>query len=132
MSIPTELGSDSKLEISTGTASEAFWRISSAFEKFKSRLSPEDAANLATVSKNDYFKSLEISQPDRAHKEVTVNLERLRPLADRLQQLEKVLGVFLNVSPYLSPIWGAIKLVLQVWDTIFKRYIKFALYMGLL
>lgn len=115
MSIPTEEVSDtSNLEISTATASSALWIISSAFEKFKSILSSEDAAELMTTTLDDFRNTLKSVQLDQASRGCLGNLRRLEPLIASFQQLERVLEVYLNVSPYLPLIWGSLKLVLKV------------------
>lgn len=115
MSIPTEEVSDtSNLEISTATASSALWIISSAFEKFKSILSSEDAAELITTTLDDFYNTIKSVELDQANRRRLRNLRRLMPLIDSFQQLERVLEVYLNVSPYLPPIWGSLKFVVKV------------------
>jgi hypothetical protein len=115
MSIPTEEVSDtSNLEISTATASSALWIISSAFEKFKSILSSEDAAELITTTLDDFRNTLESVQLDQASRGRLGNFGRLRLLIGSFQQLERVLEVYLNVSPYLPAIWGSLKFVVKV------------------
>jgi hypothetical protein len=115
MSIPTdEVGDTSNLEISTATASSALWIISSAFEKFKSILSSEDAAELMTTTLDDFWNTLKSIELDQASRGCLRNLARLKPLTDSFQQLARVLEVYLSVSPYLPPIWGSLKFVLRV------------------
>jgi len=120
MSNDTEEVSDAySLEISTATASSELLIISSAFEKFKSILSSEEAAVLTKTTLDGFWKTLDSIQLDQARSQNLSNLMRLKPLTEAFYQLESILEVYLNVSPYMLAIWGPLQFVLMVSKFLF-------------
>lgn len=85
-----------------------------SLKDFKSRLKPEEQAKFAKVTRHDlYTEILSIQEKQRNTKQMQ-NMNRIKRFLEGVDQLTKVVDVFLNTTEFVGFIYGPIKFMLLV------------------
>jgi len=103
------------------SASSDPWEI--AKNRFLNDLDESERAifNEATIE-NLYYKSSNAEVADQKNSTTRAFLKRLQPLISAVQDYSSALDVFANSSPYMSLIWGSIRVVLILANNHKKFY----------
>jgi hypothetical protein len=73
--------------------------------RFKDNLSDRYKSEFQSVNISDVYNALDLIQRQQEKKGTLRNLRRLRPFLDAIDQLSKVLDIFINSSEFISYIW---------------------------
>jgi serine/threonine protein kinase len=84
------------------STSGGFQRILS---RFKISLTETEKAQFQSVNIEDLYKAIDILQMEQGGKRTLLNLNRLRPFIDKIEQLRQVLDLFMSAGDYVSFIW---------------------------
>ncbi|KAK8040668.1 hypothetical protein PG991_000456 [Apiospora marii] len=94
---------------------------SNAFDKalavFKSELTASEKAQFRFVTSQDVKVAIIGIQAEQRRSKKVINLTRIRGFIEAMEELGKVLEVFLNSSEILAFVWGPMKLLLQTAST---------------
>ena len=76
-----------------------------ALERFRAGLTPDDEDEFHFTKLEDVHKVIHSIQTEHGPRKSMVNLNRIKAFLEAMEQLEKVLKIFLNVSGMVAFIW---------------------------
>lgn len=88
--------------------------LNRAITKFCNRLSGSDLQNVRNTTYAQLCKEIERIQNEQKARADMRNLGRIKSFLEAMEQLSKVIEVFLNVSDVVAFVWGPMKLLLLV------------------
>src|SRR5436189_3052376 len=91
--------------------------------KFKARLTAKEQGDFEFATLEDVHREITRIQNEQETSKTMMDMSRIRPFLDAMNQFSKVIEVFLNVSKFVAFVWGPMKFILQVrhtpWDLSF-------------
>ena len=96
------------------SASDDSFRL--ILSKFKKRLTQKEQDDFQFATLDDVRLEMARIQREQASKKEMMNMPRIQPFLEAMEQFGKVIEVFLNTSEFVAFIWGPMKFVLQVWQ----------------
>jgi hypothetical protein len=100
-----------------------------ALAKFKAQLNSKERDEIKIASLQDVSLIIAQIQADQGNQKIMMNLTRLEPYLQAMNEFGGIIEVFLNASNFVCFIWGPMKFILQVastwaeaFDTILDAY----------
>ncbi|KAI9869334.1 MAG: hypothetical protein M1813_000123 [Trichoglossum hirsutum] len=105
--------------MASATNGNAFYR---ALDRFQASLTPSEKADFQVSSLDDVYDTITAIQDEQLPRKTMRNLNRMKPFLEGLDQLGKVLEVFLNTSTFVAFVWGPLKFMLQTASTLEESF----------
>jgi hypothetical protein len=96
--------------------------METAVAKFKKRLTQEELENFQRTTFKDVVHELDRIQREQEQFQNMVNLARIDTFLKGIEQLGKIVEVFLNTSSIVCFIWGPIKFVVQTSSSFLESF----------
>lgn len=93
------------------SSGDSFRKILSSF---KTRLTQKELHDFQFTTLEDVRLEIARIQAEQASRKEMMNMPRIQSFLEAMDQLGKVIEVFLNSSDFVAFIWGPVKFVLQV------------------
>ncbi|KAF8535606.1 hypothetical protein BDD12DRAFT_854662 [Trichophaea hybrida] len=90
--------------------------------RFKLSLTADETKDFQFTSLRDVEDVIENIQEKQKATKMIRNVNRLKPFLDAMDQYGKVVEVFLNMSGVVAFVWGPLKFLLLVFDTVLNAY----------
>lgn len=90
----------------------------SALDNFKKRLSPKELADFEITSLKDVREVVARIQKEQESVKQMMNMPRIQSFLEAMKQFGNIVEVYLNASQFVAFVWGPVKFLLQVRQSI--------------